>query len=76
VDRSVRHDETDARQRDNLTRTLSRAGRPAADFTLAPEQIAAFVAQHTTPCRLWIFGEPRVNVLELNLVLEKAFPKN
>jgi K+-transporting ATPase ATPase C chain len=42
---------------------------------VAPEQVAALVAQHTTGRSLWIFGEPRVNVLELNLAVEKAFPK-
>ena len=39
-----------------------------------PEQIAVLVEQHVTPRSLWIFGEPRVNVLELNIALEKAYP--
>ncbi len=41
---------------------------------VAPDQIAALVSRHTTSRSLGIFGEPRVNVLELNLELEKAFP--
>jgi potassium-transporting ATPase KdpC subunit len=40
----------------------------------APDQIAALVSRHTTSLSLGIFGEPRVNVLELNLELEKSFP--
>jgi K+-transporting ATPase ATPase C chain len=40
----------------------------------APDQIAALVSRDTTSRSLGIFGEPRVNVLELNLELEKSFP--
>jgi potassium-transporting ATPase KdpC subunit len=41
---------------------------------VAPDQIAALVSRHTTSRSLGIFGEPRVNVLDLNLELEKTFP--
>jgi potassium-transporting ATPase KdpC subunit len=41
---------------------------------VALEQIDALVEKHLTKRSLWIFGEPRVNVLELNLALEKSFP--
>jgi K+-transporting ATPase ATPase C chain len=41
---------------------------------VAPDQISALVSRHTTSRSLGIFGEPRVNVLDLNLELEKTFP--
>ena len=49
-------------------------GRIAKARGVAPDQIAALVARHTTSRSLGIFGEPRVNVLDLNLELEKTFP--
>lgn len=54
---------------------LLQATRVAKARGVPPKQVAALVAQHTTGRSLWIFGEPRVNVLEINLVLEEAFPK-
>jgi K+-transporting ATPase ATPase C chain len=48
--------------------------RIAKARSAAPDQIAALVSRHTTSRSLGIFGEPRVNVLELNLELEKTFP--
>jgi K+-transporting ATPase ATPase C chain len=54
---------------------LLQVARVAKARSVSPEQVAALVGQHTTPRSLWIFGEPRVNVLELNLELEKTFPK-
>ena len=49
--------------------------RVAKARAVPPEQIAALVERHVTARDLGIFGEPRINVLELNLALEKAFPR-
>jgi potassium-transporting ATPase KdpC subunit len=57
----------------NATLQIARVARVR---NVPPEQIAALVAQHTAPRSLRVFGEPRVNVFELNLALEKAFPRN
>lgn len=40
----------------------------------SPDQIRAVVAKHQDGRTLWIFGEPRVNVLELNLDLDEQYP--
>ena len=44
--------------------------RVAATRKLPPDQLRVLVAQHTAGRWLGIFGEPRVNVLELNLALD------
>jgi len=54
---------------------MLQVARVASARGARPEQIAALVQQHVTPRGLWIFGEPRVNVLELNLAVERAFSK-
>lgn len=44
--------------------------RVARERNLSPDEVRGLVEQHTTPRDLGLLGEPRVNVLELNLDLD------
>ena len=41
---------------------------------VSPEAVRAVVADHTSGRTLGFLGEPRVNVLELNLALDEQYP--
>jgi potassium-transporting ATPase KdpC subunit len=54
---------------------LLQVSRVAKARGASPERIVALVQQYVRSRSLWIIGEPRVNVLELNLALERAFSR-
>jgi K+-transporting ATPase ATPase C chain len=39
---------------------------------LSQDQVRQIIAQHTSQRQLGLLGEPRVNVLEVNLALDQA----
>ena len=45
--------------------------RVAQTRKLAPEKVTALIVAHTEPPQLGLLGEPRVNVLALNLALDE-----
>lgn len=49
--------------------------RVARQRHMSEADLRAVVAKHTLPRQFGIFGEPRVNVLELNLDLDATHPK-
>ena len=50
------------------------AARVASSRGASLEAIRALVQRHTESRQFGVFGEPRVNVLQLNLALDKEFP--
>ncbi|MFY1692497.1 potassium-transporting ATPase subunit C [Plantactinospora sp. WMMB782] len=48
--------------------------RVARERQTSPEQVRRLVAEHTDGRGLGFLGEPRVNVVELNIALDRAFP--
>jgi K+-transporting ATPase ATPase C chain len=49
-------------------------GRVAKARRVNPDQVRDLIRENTTRRELWIFGQHRVNVLQLNLELDRKYP--
>jgi K+-transporting ATPase ATPase C chain len=56
------------------TSAEAQAARIAKARGIAVEQVRDLIARHTKGRDLGFLGEPRVNVLEINLALDQAAP--
>jgi K+-transporting ATPase ATPase C chain len=54
----------------------AQAPRVAKARGISPDQLNQLVAQYTKSADLGLLGEPRVNVLKLNLALDQQYPKH
>ena len=53
---------------------IAQSARVAKARNVSPAHIAELVSSHTLGRQFGFLGEPRVNVLELNLAVDQAFP--
>jgi K+-transporting ATPase ATPase C chain len=49
--------------------------RVAGERHISPEEVGELVRSHIQPRQFGLLGEPRVNVLELNLALDSLAPR-
>jgi K+-transporting ATPase ATPase C chain len=54
---------------------MAQAARVATARGMAADAVQALVAQHTEKRTFGLLGEPRVNVLEINLALDRQLPR-
>jgi potassium-transporting ATPase KdpC subunit len=60
----------------SIANAAVQASRVAAARRIPQQKVLILIEENATGRSLGIFGEPRVNVLELNLDLERIFPRH